>query len=1164
MKKVEKKFPYEMLNADDAPHILPEGAAVNLRNARMHASVDGKTGYYENIMQNLKVSGQDGKIPAGSERVASWEDSSGRFAIWFTHVAESPDLDQINLYDFIAGKYWLIAKANMGVNGVIQGGLGFKFGHFYDLVYENKMLYWTGPDHQPRKLHVGAAIKATDPAAVGDSPFYTGWRYDWVNTGDDDTSNKNLSLAAKPPAFPPLISKRKDPDVGTNNLTGESFQFATQFVFYTREESTLSMFSESSLINSEEDQEKNVIDVTIDAKEFPLPQGLKEMRLYVKRATDKNAFLVKTWTVEELLATNVVSYSFFGNHYGVALAPAVLAEPAHSVPRRAATIEIIKNRIMLGDCLEGYNTPAKTSMTLQLGAAIGIDGLNPLRVPIQRVMYRGIYRNGGTSRPRFYYSGLYVKLDSVPVPGYYYIPGTEIRWNAGFTGVPAVFTSVPSSVNIASLVFKGASLSDIIENTRSWNIHKIYESYIQQSATDTIPVVGLLTSGYPKVYPAFLHKSDFVAGMCFFDRWMQRCGVITNDGIRVSVPVRNFGLSVMYNDMRWSLSNDNALEEIPDWAEKYAPLFARNSRTGSFVSGTSEDTRYGRVDPETGEYKYDDGKEASDPGNDDSPYLNYSDAAVSIGLDTTSLVNSALGYTFAAGDICILVAENNDVFYLPVLGQDGKYIRVGAKDIGPLTGKKFAYEVYTPFKTDAQDFFYEVGQMFLVSEPGTANRRYSQLSGSFKPDTYILERRNGLGSAYRAYAMSPNDLFWKRWDTHFGRANVVLDIGEAQKTGNISYGDPYIPGSSVNNLNAFHAISETNNIPAIYGPIKKLKGTTKAQGEGNVLLAICEAGVASVYIGEVEVQDQSGSRSFIKTDRIIGQINPLGGDYGTSHPESVKDKDGQVFWYSHIKRAFVRYDTNGIFPISSYKFNSAAFKFSKQIDAEKAQGKLVMVNAGIDHLYKEYLVQKKAFDQEQFGGCAIVSGLSVDYAGTVPNPERVVISWANPSNGVFSWKIFDFNNYLVSGNQDYSPGTDPATIEILGLIVGTPYRIEVIRKCGGENVSPAATMPIYIAGIAPPPLGECVKPSYVDDDLPFAGKVGYSISIPIEFGGTMPFSISDIVKPDWMNVSLSGRIVTLSGLPAVEDVTESSPISFKISNCSVEFYEYSNTITISL
>lgn len=1168
MEQREKKFAIDYLNTDDAPHVLPEGAAVQLQNMRVHRSKDGKTGYYDGILGNLVLTGQDVKIPANSERIASYEDPAGAFAVWFTHVSGRGSDDQINFYDFKKKQLWIVAKDTMGALGTIEGGLNFQFGYFYDIEVVNGIIYWTSPDQRPRKIHIGAGIKSADPAAAftTDIPFYNGWKYDWVNTGDDDTSNKNLSFAAKPPAYPPLISKKSDPSVGSLNLTGESFQFATRYRFHTNEYSSLSFWSEPSLINSEAQRDLNVIDVTINPLEFPTPQGLKEMILYVKVFSTQKVFEITRWKASDLTAGNPVSFSFYGYHYGPALDQTVVAEPYHSVPRNALTIDAIKNRIIMGNCLEGYDTPQVSSFKMQLGAPITIVDISATNKAIQYVMYRGTHKTGGLTRPRFYYSGLYVKLESVPVPGYYLIPGTEIRWNAGFTGVPAVFSAPPTTVALGSLVFKGTNITEIIEATRSWTIAQLYESYIRESTTVTISVTGLIESN-ARTIPAFLHGADYIGATAFYDRWMQKCSVVGKRYEKVSIPVRDFGLTTAYNNIGYTYSNADALNEIPEWAEYYAPLLGRNSRTSSFIEGMSTVTRYARIDPTTGDYKYDDGKEDTDPLNDDSIYLSFSGATAAIGIDQTSLVSNGLGYVYTEGDICILIAEDNKYYYLPVLGQDGKFIRLGAKDIGDLTGKLFAFCIYTPYKADLQDYFFEVGQLFPVSNAGTDNRQYSTISGNFKPDAWVIDRKNADDDAFQAYAMSPNDLFWRIWVNYFGRVNTFLELGEQRKTSNLSYGDKIIPGSSVNGITAFHAISETNNIPPELGPIRKIICTSRASGEGSILLVICEAGIASVYIEESRVFDDQGNSILAQSKNVIADINPLEGAYGTTHPESVKEMNGQVFGWSQAQMAYWRYDVNGIFPISEYKFVQASIQLAKVNDQDVSTGKKVMMNGGIDTFFKEYLTQRKVYGVEIPAICELPQSFNVEHSPTLENPERYLATWEDPAaNGVFVWQLYDQNNNLVQFNNNFTPGVANIEVEITGILIGQSYRFDLYRKCGGNSISRILNGLLYVPGITPPPDGDCVKPTIYGVPDEYEAQIGFDFLSTIEITGTGPFTMSDIVAPSWLTIALSGRTVTMSGIPPVESEGSDIPISFKIENCAgpTNALIFSNSITVSL
>lgn len=527
-----------------------------------------------------------------------------------------------------------------------------------------------------------------------------------------------------------------------------------------------------------------------------------------------------------------------------------------------------------------------------------------------------------------------------------------------------------------------------------------------------------------------------------------------------------------------------------------------------------------------------------------------------------------MGYTANPGDMCILIGEDNAVHFLPVLSSQGKYIMIAAKDLGDLTDKKFIYEIFTPYKVEGQDFYYEVGQLYPVAEAGTPDRKYSTLEGSFLPDAYVLPRRNGLETSYMAYAMSPNDLFWKRWDNHFGRVNVITELGRRTKEGNISFSDVFVPGTAINGLSAFHALNE-ENLPVEMGPLRKLISTSKVQGEGNVLLAICETQTASIYIGEAEILDQSGNVNLVKSDKVIGQVNVLRGGHGTMHPESVKELNGQVFWYSQNSRAFIRYASNGLFEISDYKWRRPTYALSKQIEALTAGGSIVMINGGIDPYFKEYLVQKKVYNSQEVAICPVPLNITITPDPTEDNPERVIASWEHAAeNTQFYWKIMDSQGFEWASNPAFVSAGSPASVTIDGLNIGESYTFMVLTKCGGSNLSVWGEAAIYIDGAdAPPEEGHgCVQASFADElpeVLPDA-VVGEEYTYIINLGGSSPFTLTGIAGHAWAKINLVGTTVVIYGRPRVEDAGVTLAEQFTINNCAGTPLNFSIPLTVNL
>lgn len=115
------------------------------------------------------------------------------------------------------------------------------------------------------------------------------------------------------------------------------------------------------------------------------------------------------------------------------------------------------------------------------------------------------------------------------------------------------------------------------------------------------------------------------------------------------------------------------------------------------------------------------------------------------------------------------------------------------------------------------------------------------------------------------------------------------------------------------------------------------------------MLAICNSDTYSIYIGESRLA--SGDQSFIvASPKVIGDVRKQRSGFGTLHPESVVEENGYVYWYDKLSRAYVRYASNGIFPISEYKVVSY-FE-----DVSEINGVDDAVISGYDPYYKMVFV----------------------------------------------------------------------------------------------------------------------------------------------------------------------------------------------------------------
>ncbi len=488
--------------------------------------------------------------------------------------------------------------------------------------------------------------------------------------------------------------------------------------------------------------------------------------------------------------------------------------------------------------------------------------------------------------------------------------------------------------SFSALTFRGADEATVVANTRPAGKTKTSEFFFTATA-NSCDITGISTDTYSVFLPQSLHK----AGVVFGDQYIRKCGVVPSES-DINIPPRNYAFSNGYSAIDWSLATSSVLSEIPDWAYYY--WVVKVIYKPYFIAAFDDAPKYATKNTTTGLLEF--------------TAVTYATNVVAIAINADALLQAGLGYVFVEGDQAIVINDANTRYEIPVIGQEGKYILLKPQDIGSLTGEKLVYRIYTPTKQSEQEAFWEVGQMFAITDPTTPQRTYSQLTGSFRADTFALTRSFN-GTTYYAEAMNPNDTYYQRWDTDAGRANLITKLGQVRHETGMSFSDVYVQGTQTNGLSAFDGLNKTI-LPEDIGSITKIVLTQKIQKEGTVLLVLGEEDAVSVYLGETEVFDAEGNSFLAKSDKFIGQVNPLRGGFGTANHESVVSLDGMVAWYSKRKDSFVRYDVNGVKSISVNGLTRVSKLFSQKYSslsvAEiEALGSRPFVFGGVDPYHKE-------------------------------------------------------------------------------------------------------------------------------------------------------------------------------------------------------------------
>jgi hypothetical protein len=405
----------------------------------------------------------------------------------------------------------------------------------------------------------------------------------------------------------------------------------------------------------------------------------------------------------------------------------------------------------------------------------------------------------------------------------------------------------------------------------------------------------------------FKSGSQYRLGIVFYDEAGRYCGVVP--GPTVTIPDRKEASGPWTGYINWALINNSS--EIPEWAHSYSIVRTKARKTSFFMQYRPNKIEWVTKNS-SNEYEF----AATAPNN---PY--------GIALKSTELFNMGLGYSYQEGDV-VNMYIGSTVHRLKVLDTYSDYIIVESKVSISTFG---VVEIYTPQPATENEYYFEVGNRFLITDPGTPSRAYDNWAGSLTGDVYVMERLtvvSGVDVYYHAETMNLNDKTWKNWYTDAARPMIVNTKKVKRLPTNICWSN--VRTESINGLSSFDVL-DFKILPKELSTVKRLTLTSKAEAEGTVMLAIGEQETASLYIGESQLFDANGSSFVAKSSGVIGQVNPLRGSYGTIHPESAFKWNGQVVFFDATKGCWIRYDVNGLVPISNFKMRKYFKKAAEDI-----------------------------------------------------------------------------------------------------------------------------------------------------------------------------------------------------------------------------------------
>lgn len=863
------------MNGDTDQRDLPDTDSLNIQNCRRGVTKYGRLGPLENTLGSTLIS-QMVRPPYGEDQTIGsaidWEEMRLLFFNYNT-------VDDHGIYCYdpaannAAGKIYAVLYDSQ-----VIGGLGFsKNSLIHSARVNNGNLYWVdGTNNEPRRININAGIEMN---LAGTFPSVDPYSYPMTQAV--------IRMIRRQPGLPLTPTKAVDGAFDNNFIKNEAFLFQWRYIYRDYETSTLSSFSELMNYNIATDT-YNYIAVVAPLIE-QIDQDVLQVDFVAKYLNGNTSFVIHSWNrniAADLIAINAhnagttpLTFNFYNDFTGTALDDAYSVKPFDSLPIYAQTIEMARFRSFMGNFTIGYDTPTQTSLTAE---AVVQEESGSLEGRYWVMVY---HDTPSTTASKWV---LYINSLGVGQDGYYY--------NAGMV------LPLPSSQTWAGMTYIGATQT-LVENFFFINHSDVL--YFSDYGGANIPVSGAPAPTTLAGSKSLKSGASYQVSISFLDHSGRKSGILTAPELKINVAERAYSQIEFTTAINWFLSNENATDEIPDWAYYYSINVTKCLTTRFFLQARVKNITYATKDV-NGIYVFNTAAY--------SPTLN------GVAFDFTRLNGFGMGYTFVEGDL-VKIYMGSSVYNLSIVAQQDSWVICELQNLGtlgttavPVTTALF--EIYTPYKPSLSEPYYEVADIFAIDNPTQATRTYSILAGTIDGDITILKRNDGTAD-YLTENMSPNDKYPYQWNTDSGRPNFVDTLGQVVRESTIAYSNTFIPGTKVNGLSTYDAL-DTKDIQC--GSVRKLQVANKTgEDEGDIMLAICENETASLYLGEIQLVGQATNAFVAQAPGVIGTVNVLKGGLGTTRPESVTCYRGLVFGIDLNKGIYWQYSPAGLEEVSRYK-----------------------------------------------------------------------------------------------------------------------------------------------------------------------------------------------------------------------------------------------------
>ena len=750
------------LNADSDERLLSPEEMSDALNVRGISGEEGKGFVLKTIRGNQLI---NHTLPTGGNTVIGAipvEETNKIYYFVSNSVSNSNDEHSILEYDSIANTIQEVIRdsvLNFQTTNLIQGR---------GMILENgdTLIYFTDNLNPVRKINVQTALSGYP------SPL----------------TEEYIEVLKYPPVNKPTFEFDTVTDQSINNVAGKMFQFSYRYIYDDGEVSAYSPYSDVAIsdyylqnsvyTSSQIDSNNNVINLTLDTGsgicthiEVIFREGNTGEWKRIRRIANNSGVSTLELTFDnngnyQVADTNDTNKLF------------------DNVPITAKAIDIIGNKLVLGNYVDGYSNVEEVATSTDISIVPRYyqrkDYTNAATIPASIVVSPILGNNVGTITFDFssytVNEGDYILLSCSPVLGY--IPSTFPPVGEASIGIIQAEYVVQGGDTIADIL---DAFDTILSNNPTFGDIAVVPYLTYSSGTDLFVTVrprpdqNVTAVGTPLLnnsivsqgggglsINSFKSGANHPVGIVYYDRGNRSSTVQKplQEGVYVKFfseregdPIEGFGVTGL--DMRIGTTP-------PEWATHYKIVYAGNTTVGEFLQYTSlgayaaantdtasvadakiylsfrgfkgkADSYKERLGAEI-DYNFQEGDRLRiisyyDADAADRVYANgYLDFKI-LGLETYDPSNSPLivGTASEAEEYnrtgVFLLVEDSGLdgwSFSDLSGQNNWYDGAG----GDNTGNGAYFEIYRPYASPENEVYYEIGQEYSILNAGTVSRTH--------------------------------------------------------------------------------------------------------------------------------------------------------------------------------------------------------------------------------------------------------------------------------------------------------------------------------------------------------------------------------------------------------------------------------------------------------